>query len=189
MIIETEAYHQREAACHGRSGVPTRRTAALFGQPGTAYVYFTYGCHHCVNVVCEGDGTAAAALLRAVAPLTGVELMRARRTAARRPGASELRRRELCNGPARLVQALDISPCDDGADLIGRDAPLPANVNELDELARRVASPLLLPQLAWLAADTSASAVGIGPRIGISQARDLPWRFALRDAGPLSRPI
>ncbi len=99
LIVETEAYHQTEAACHAYVGL-TARTSTLFGAPGTAYVYRSYGIHALVNAVCEGHDVGAAVLIRALEPLTGLDAMRARR---RRDGLEE-----LCSGPGKLTQALAI---------------------------------------------------------------------------------
>ncbi len=108
IIVETEAYHETEPACHAYVG-RTARTATLFGAPGTAYMYRSYGIHAMLNVVCEAEGTAAAVLIRALEPLSGLERMR-----ERRGGAEE---RELCSGPGKLAQALAIPLSDDGVDL------------------------------------------------------------------------
>jgi DNA-3-methyladenine glycosylase len=99
VIVETEAYHESEPACHAYVGV-TRRTAPLFGPPGVAYVYRSYGIHAMINAVCEPAGVGAAVLIRALKPLAGIELMRARR--------GPLRDRELCSGPGKLTIALGI---------------------------------------------------------------------------------
>jgi DNA-3-methyladenine glycosylase len=110
-IVEVEAYAGAEdAGSHGYRG-PTPRTTTMFGPPGHLYVYFTYGMHWCANVVAGADGTSSAVLLRAGAPVDGLETMRARRPAARRD-------RDLCSGPARLAQALGIDRSFDGADLV-----------------------------------------------------------------------
>lgn len=108
VIVETEAYHEAEPACHAYVG-RTARTQTLFGAPGTAYVYRSYGIHAMLNVVCEPEGTAAAVLVRALEPLTGLSLMRERR--------ARLDERELCSGPGKLAQALAIPLADDGSDL------------------------------------------------------------------------
>jgi DNA-3-methyladenine glycosylase len=98
-IVETESYHQAEAACHAFNG-RTERTRPLFGPPGTAYVYRSYGIHFLLNAVVEADGVGAAVLIRALEPLTGIEAMRARR------GVEPLE--QLCSGPGKLTQALGI---------------------------------------------------------------------------------
>lgn len=99
MIVETEAYHESEPACHAYIG-RTARTVTLFGRPGTAYVYFSYGMHALLNVVCEREGVGAAVLIRALEPVDGVEVMRRRRGLTRDE--------DLCSGPGKLTQALGI---------------------------------------------------------------------------------
>jgi DNA-3-methyladenine glycosylase len=99
VIVETEAYHASEAACHAYVGL-TARTSTLFGPPGRAYVYRSYGIHAMLNAVAEPEGVGAAALIRALEPIEGVELMRARR------GVDPLR--ALCSGPGKLTEALGI---------------------------------------------------------------------------------
>jgi len=99
VIVETEAYHESEPACHAHVG-RTARTHVLFGPPGIAYVYRSYGIHALVNAVCEPDGIGAAVLIRALEPLDGIEVMRERR------GVLALER--LCSGPGKLTQALAI---------------------------------------------------------------------------------
>jgi DNA-3-methyladenine glycosylase len=98
-IVEAEAYHQREPACHAYAGL-TERTRVLFGQPGLAYVYRSYGIHACLNAVSERRGVGAAVLIRALEPVDGVDLMRSRR-GVNRP-------EDLCSGPGKLTQALGI---------------------------------------------------------------------------------
>jgi DNA-3-methyladenine glycosylase len=113
VIVETEAYHQSEPACHGYVGL-TPRTKTLFGSPGRAYVYRSYGIHACLNAVSEPEGIGAAVLIRALEPAAGIEEMQARRGLERVES--------LCSGPGKLTQALGIWLQDDGTDL--RSGPL-----------------------------------------------------------------
>ena len=99
VIVETEAYHHSEPACHAYVGL-TARTATLFGPPGRAYVYFSYGVHSLLNAVCEPEGEGAAVVIRALEPIEGIDVMRVRR------GVQRLD--ELCSGPGKLTQALGI---------------------------------------------------------------------------------
>jgi DNA-3-methyladenine glycosylase len=108
-IVEVERYEQGDAASHSFRG-PTPRAAVMFGPPGHAYVYRSYGMHWCMNVVCDGEGTGSAVLVRALEPLYGLERMR-----ARRGGVPD---RELCAGPGRLTQALAIDDTLNGAPLL-----------------------------------------------------------------------
>ncbi len=156
VIVETEAYHQSEPACHAYVG-RTARTETLFGAPGMAYVYRSYGIHSMLNVVCEPAGTAAAVLIRALAPRTGLALMRERR--------GRLDEHELCSGPGKLTQALAIPLTDNGCDLA---------VGPVRVLGR--------------APDWARAPVAIGPRVGITKAAELPWRFALAGHPDVSRP-
>ncbi|MEP6953805.1 MAG: DNA-3-methyladenine glycosylase [Solirubrobacteraceae bacterium] len=123
-IVETEAYHHTEAACHAYVG-HTARTSTLFGAAGTAYVYRSYGIHALLNAVCEGQDVGAAVLIRALEPLDGVELMRERRRVARDV--------DLCNGPGKLTQALGIELALNASSLL--DGPI--------ALEHRVAAPAL----------------------------------------------
>jgi len=113
IIVETEAYHRTEPASHAWAGL-TARTAPLFGPPGIAYVYFSYGIHSLLNAVCDAEESGAAVLIRALQPLEGVEVMRARRGVA----GDEA----LCNGPGKLTQALGIGLELNGTSLI--DGPI-----------------------------------------------------------------
>jgi len=112
-IVETESYHMDEPACHAFAGV-TERTSTLFGPPGNAYVYFSYGIHSLLNAVAEGEGVGAAVLIRALEPTDGIEVMRERRQVARDD--------ELCNGPGKLTQALGIGLSLNGTSLT--DGPI-----------------------------------------------------------------
>ncbi len=108
MIVETEAYcGEADSACHAHRG-KTLRNAVMFGKPGHAYVYFTYGMHYLLNMVTEDEGNPCAVLIRAVLPLAGIEEMEARR---KKKGT------ELTNGPAKLCQAFGIDKCLNGWDL------------------------------------------------------------------------
>jgi DNA-3-methyladenine glycosylase len=109
-IVEVESYHQSEPACHAYAGV-TPRTETLFGPPGFAYVYRSYGIHACLNAVCEEEGVGAAVLIRALEPVEGEDLMRARR-GLERP-------EDLCSGPGKLTQALGIGLDRNGSSLRG----------------------------------------------------------------------
>lgn len=155
VVVETEAYHQDEAACHAYVGL-TARTSTLFGPPGTAYVYRSYGIHALLNAVCEPEGTGAAVLIRALQPTEGIELMRLRRRLERE--------QDLCSGPGKLTQALGIGLERNATSLLGdgpiRLEPPPAPLG-----------PLLT-----------------GPRIGITKAVDLPWRFCAPGSRSVSRP-
>ncbi len=168
VIVETEAYHQEEPACHAYVGL-TARTRPLFGVPGTAYVYRSYGIHALFNAVCEPEGIGAAVLIRALRPSGGVALMRRRRQAAARSAGADAGRarpmplRELCSGPGRLTQALDIELKDNATSLSsGPVVILPREEPPGEVLASR--------------------------RIGITKAAELPWRFSLKGDENVSRP-
>ncbi len=161
VIVETEAYHESEPACHAYAGL-TPRTEVLFGPPGLAYVYRSYGIHALLNAVCEDDGVGAAALIRALAPLEGIELMRERRGLL---GGRAARDAELCSGPGKLTQALGIRLEQNGTSL----SRGPVRIGEREET--------------WL-----EPAVAIGTRIGITRARELRWRFCAAGDVNVSRP-
>jgi len=108
VIVETEAYHECEPACHAYVGL-TPRTRTLFGPPGRAYVYRSYGIHALLNAVCEPEGVGAAVLIRALQPLRGIEQMRLRRAMERE--------QDLCSGPGKLTQALGIELSENDTDL------------------------------------------------------------------------
>jgi DNA-3-methyladenine glycosylase len=112
-IVETESYHMEEPASHAFAGV-TSRTRTLFGPPGHAYVYFSYGIHSLLNAVAEREGVGAAGLIRALEPVAGLDVMRGRRGVARDD--------ELCNGPGKLTQALGIGLSLNGTSLV--DGPI-----------------------------------------------------------------
>jgi DNA-3-methyladenine glycosylase len=112
-VVETESYHMEEPACHAYVGL-TPRTQTLFGPPGHAYVYFSYGIHSLLNAVCEDEGVGAAVLIRALEPVDGIDLMQARR------GLEPTQ--ELCSGPGKLTQALGIGLADNGSSLL--DGPI-----------------------------------------------------------------
>jgi len=125
LIVETEAYHETEPACHAFVGL-TARTSTLFGPPGYAYVYRSYGVHALLNAVSEPEGVGAAVLIRALEPLEGIELMRERRRLE--PLA------ELCSGPGKLTQALGVELSHNGCDLLAgpvRIEPAPAGANRV----------------------------------------------------------
>ncbi|XP_072299168.1 DNA-3-methyladenine glycosylase [Eucyclogobius newberryi] len=115
-IVETEAYLGGEdRASHSAGGKCTQRNTAMFMKPGTIYVYPIYGIYLCMNVSSEGEG--AAVLLRSLEPVQGQSNMRQLRTAKRKDGARQLKDKELCNGPSKLCQALDVPRCFDRRDL------------------------------------------------------------------------
>ncbi|MFI9271977.1 DNA-3-methyladenine glycosylase [Kitasatospora sp. NPDC052896] len=145
-LTEVEAYQgPDDPASHAHRG-PTARNAVMFGPPGYAYVYFTYGMHFCVNLVCGPGGVPGAVLLRAGEVVAGLELARGRRTTSRRDT-------DLAQGPARLTTALGIDRSHDGADL---DGPVLRLFPGTPPPAERIRS---------------------GPRTGIAQAAETPWRF------------
>jgi len=156
-LTEVEAYAGRsDPASHAYRG-KTARNAVMFGPPGHAYVYFTYGMHFCVNMVCLGEvGSASAVLLRAGAVIAGEELARARRTR----GPARIATRDLARGPARLCQALGIDRSQDGADVVADRSPLRIRAG-----AGRDDPP------------RSPGKILTGPRVGVSRAAEIPWRF------------
>jgi DNA-3-methyladenine glycosylase len=151
-IVETEAYDRADPASHSFSG-PTPRNQAMFGPPGRAYVYRSYGIHWCLNFVCREEGHGAGVLIRAIEPVHGIELMRERR-GLENPAL-------LCSGPGRVGQALGIT-------------------HELN------GTRLDVPPFELFAASGTES-IACGPRIGISKAVELHWRFGLAGSRFLSR--
>lgn len=154
LIVETEAYDMGEAAAHTHRG-PTPRNRAMFGPPGHAYVYISYGIHWCLNFVCREAGHGAGVLIRALQPTHGLEQMRQRR------GMDP--ERLLCAGPGRVGQALGISMAHYG--------------QPLDKQPFAVLAP----------EDPGSIDVVTGPRIGVSKARELSWRFGLAGSRYWSR--
>jgi DNA-3-methyladenine glycosylase len=143
VIVEVEAYHESEPACHAFIGIRPR-TEVLFGRPGRAYVYRSYGVHALFNAVCEHEGIGAAVLIRALQPLTGLGLMRRRRGMERE--------RDLCSGPGKLTQALGIELEDNGVDL--RRGPIvisarPPEWRAVEVLADRRIGITLAAELPW----------------------------------------
>jgi DNA-3-methyladenine glycosylase len=177
MIVETEAYHESEPACHAFVGV-TPRTRTLFEGPGTAYVYRSYGIHALLNAVCEPAGVGAAVLIRALEPLSGIEAMR-----ERRGGVGD---RQLCSGPGKLTQALAIGLAQNRTSLV--DGPVRLRRADSEEAAR-LAPTARHEQAARLdLADGIGMPVAVGTRIGISKAVELRWRFCLAGNRHVSRP-
>lgn len=158
VIVEAEAYHDMEPASHAFVGL-TQRTATLFGPPGRAYVYRSYGIHAMLNAVCEPQGTGSGVLIRALEPRAGIEQM------AERRGLEPAALRALCSGPGKLTQALGIELVDNGCDL----AVGPVTIGP--------------PPPGWVTGEVVA-----GPRIGITKAVELPWRFSVAGSRFLSAP-
>ena len=156
-IVETESYHMDEPACHAHAGL-TGRTHTLFGLPGHAYVYFSYGVHSLLNAVAEEEGTGAAVLIRALEPVEGLGIMRARRGVERAE--------DLCSGPGKLTQAMGVG---------------------LEHNRRSLSAPpfaLRRGPRSW-----DAETVAVAPRIGITKAVELPWRYCASGSAFLSRPL
>ncbi len=161
-LVEVEAYDaEHDPASHAYRG-RTARNAVMYGEPGHVYVYFTYGMHFCANLVCEPPGRASAVLLRAGEVVEGADLAASRRGSGRPAGGAPAQRahppRDLARGPARLCQALDIDRGLDGADACAEQSPL------------RILRP---------AGRLPGQVISTGPRVGVSQAADRPWRYWL----------
>jgi DNA-3-methyladenine glycosylase len=161
-IVEVEAYLGAEdRAAHTYGGRRTARNASMYLEGGHAYVYFIYGMHYCMNVVCGAAGVGTAVFIRALEPTEGIEIMRSRRRAAPRE-------RDLCSGPAKLAQALGIDRTLDGEDLRSSDRLFIEKVAVGERAPRRI---------------------GSGPRIGIAYAGEWalkPLRFYVRGNSHIS---
>jgi DNA-3-methyladenine glycosylase len=153
-IVEVEAYDQEDPASHGYRG-RTARNETMFGPPGHAYVYRSYGIHWCLNLVCGEVGIAEAVLVRALEPTAGLDVQRRRR------GVEDVR--ALCSGPGKLCQALGITREQDGR---------PLDVAPFRLEARRQAPEIVT-----------------GPRVGITRATELSWRYALAGSPYVSRAL
>ena len=166
VIVETEAYEASDPACHAYIG-RTARNEVLFGPPGRAYVYLSYGIHSLLNAVAEPEGSAAAVLIRALEPTEGIDPMRERRgrKARAHPSATRFKLEELCSGPGKLTEALGVGLSLNGADLL--DPPF----------------ELSAPEGSWEGTEIVASS-----RIGITKAADLPWRYSVAGSRFVSRP-
>ena len=151
VIVETEAYGPDDEASHSFKGL-TKTNAAMFGPPGTVYIYRSYGRHWCLNFVCT---RASAVLIRALEPLEGLGLMAARRSVSDA--------RILCRGPGNLCQALGVTNEFNG--FMASSPPFSLHASEEETI------------------------VVAGPRIGISKARDRPWRFGVLNSAYVSRPF
>jgi DNA-3-methyladenine glycosylase len=161
-IVEAEAYvGPDDPACHGYRARRTRRNASLFKAPGTAYVYFTYGMHWCLNAVTEEVGFPAAVLIRALEPLYGLDTMRRRRGGR---GGGLVPDRELCSGPAKLCQALGVTSREDGVPLTRARGRLRITRGPRQRLS-----------------------IIVTPRVGITRAVDWPLRFLIKDSPWASR--
>jgi DNA-3-methyladenine glycosylase len=157
VIVEVESYERDDPACHAYVGL-TPRTSTLFGPPGRAYVYLSYGIHSLLNFVAEPEGSAAAVLIRALEPRWEIDEMRRRR---RRDDV-----RELCSGPGKLTEAL-------GIDLKWNGAPVTQPPFELRARSEE-----------WAGVQVMTA-----PRVGITKATELPWRFCATGSEYLSRPL
>jgi DNA-3-methyladenine glycosylase len=157
-IVEVEAYHHTDPAAHSYRG-PTARNAVMFGPPGVAYVYRSYGIHWCLNFVCEQEGSASAVLIRALEPVAGIAAMRRRRGMVQ--GVSD--ERALCSGPGKLCEALAVTDRHNG---------LPLDRAPFELRAR---------------ADKAGIVRGV--RIGITKAVEKPWRYGLKGSRFLSKPF
>lgn len=154
VIVEVEAYHHTDPAAHSFRGM-TERNAVMFGPPGHAYVYRSYGIHWCLNFVCEPAGSASAVLIRAIEPIEGIAAMRRRR------GVDDPRL--LCTGPGRLAEALGVTAAYNGLAL--DRTPFAVHGRRTDQTVD----------------------LAVGPRIGITKAAELPWRYGLKGSRFVSK--
>jgi DNA-3-methyladenine glycosylase len=160
-IVETEAYlGPTDVASHARHG-PASKAAPMFGEPGHAYIYFTYGMHYCLNCVTEPVGSGTAVLLRALEPLEGIDVMRKFRQ-ARNP-ERQLPEVQLTNGPGKMCQALALDTATNGTDLLG---------NKL-----------------WIEDSPALPDAGVerSARVGIARGREHQWRFYIKDSTHISK--
>ncbi len=166
VIVEVEAYiGESDPACHAAPG-PTARNAPLYGPPGFSYVYLNYGIHALVNVVTEPEGLPAAVLIRSLAPIDGLDLMRRRRaraTKGRHASSRALADADLCRGPGNLTLALGITLAENRLDLLG-------------------------PRLCVEDRGVRIGPIVWTPRIGISVGVDRPWRAHVDRHPAISRP-
>ena len=153
-IVETEAYLRDDPASHSFNG-STARNAVMFGPPGRLYVYLSYGMHCCANVVTGGNGDGQAVLLRAMAPVSGLDVMRSRRIG--RPD------RDLANGPGKLCEAFGLALSDNGAIVSDNGVDASSPIRILDDGTPPPSDPI------------------VGPRVGITKAVDIAWRFRSRE--------
>jgi DNA-3-methyladenine glycosylase len=164
-IVETEAYLCDDPACHAYRG-RTPRNETMFGPPGHAYIYLSYGMHFCLNAVTAPEGVGEAVLIRALEPLEGVDgMLRRRGVTAPSEAAPERQRRRVASGPGNLTRALGLTRAQNGLDLTR------------GPLTIRPRPP-----------EASAPAIVTTTRIGLTQAADRPWRFLLAGSRSVSRP-
>jgi DNA-3-methyladenine glycosylase len=161
LIVETEAYLRDDPACHAYTR-QTARNAPMFGPSGMVYVYQIYGMYHCVNIASGGEGIGEAVLIRALAPVDGVDLMRQRRQEASRKPQREFKDTELCKGPGCLVQALGIDKSMNGWMVQDSDLKLIVNLEQEFDIVQTT-------------------------RIGLSKGADLPYRFYVKNHPSVSR--
>lgn len=153
-IVETEAYLSNDPASHSFNG-KTKRNEPMFSHPGTIYIYFTYGMYHCFNIATKEKGIGEAVLIRSLEPIKGIELMKKRRKTDNI--------KELCNGPAKLVQALGISK--------------ELNNSQINSSSLKILQP-----------DDNKIKIIKTRRVGISKGADLPLRFFIKDNNFISKP-